>query len=81
MVFYSGLVIVDSGMAPWKEITGYAMVDATIAEQSFGRWFQYIIMIAALMAILTTLNGFWLASSRILYSMGKSRSCRSGSTT
>ena len=24
-------------------------------------------------AILTTLNGFWLASSRILYSMGKSR--------
>ena len=73
MVFYSGLVIVDSGMAPWSEITGYAMVDATIAEQSFGRWFQYIIMIAALMAILTTLNGFWLASSRILYSMGKSR--------
>ena len=30
-------------------------------------------MIAALLAILTTLNGFWLASSRILYSMGKSR--------
>jgi len=26
-----------------------------------------------MLAILTTLNGFWLASSRILYSMGKAR--------
>jgi len=73
IVFYSILPLVDSGMAPWDTITGYLMVDATIAGQSFGRWFQYIIMVAALMAILTTLNGFWLASSRILYSMGKAR--------
>ena len=72
-VFYSILPIVDSGMEPWDKITGYLMVDATIAGQTFGRWFQYVIMIAALLAILTTLNGFWLASSRILYSMGKAR--------
>jgi amino acid transporter len=73
IVFYSILPIVDSGMAPWKVITEYQMVDATIAGQSIGRWAQYVIMLAALGAIITTLNGFWLASSRILYSMGKAR--------
>jgi basic amino acid/polyamine antiporter, APA family len=73
IVFYSILPLVDSGMAPWDKITGYLMVDANIAGQTFGRWFEYIIMVAALLAILTTLNGFWLASSRILYSMGKAR--------
>ena len=40
---------------------------------SFGTWFKYIVAGVALLAIVTTLNGFWLASARILYSMGKAR--------
>ena len=73
IVFYSILPIVDSGMLPWSELQNTEMVDATIGGQLFGTWFKYIVAGVALLAIVTTLNGFWLASARILYSMGKAR--------
>lgn len=73
IVFYSILPLVDSGMLPWSQLQNTEMVDATIGGQLFGRWFEYMVAGVALLAILTTLNGFWLASARILYSMGKAR--------
>lgn len=73
IVFYSILPLVNSGMLPWSELQNTEMVDATIGGMLFGRWFQYLVAGVALLAIITTLNGFWLASARILYSMGKAR--------
>lgn len=73
IVFYSILPLVDSGMLPWSELQNTEMVDATIGGHLFGRWFQYMVAGVALLTIITTLTGFWLASARILYSMGKAR--------
>ncbi|MHB1344001.1 MAG: APC family permease [Thermoleophilia bacterium] len=73
IVFYSILPLVDSGMLPWSELQNTEMVDATIGGQLFGRWFQYMVAGVALLAIITTLTGFWLASARILFSMGQAR--------
>lgn len=73
IVFYTVLPLVDSGMLPWSELQNTEMVDATIGGRLFGRWFQYMVAGVALLTIITTLNGFWLASARILYSMGKAR--------
>ena len=71
IVFYSALVLADSGMLPWAELQNTEMPDATIGASIWGSWFKYMVMVAALLAILTTLTGFWLASARVLYSMGK----------
>ncbi len=73
IVFYSILPLVDSGMLPWSELQNTEMVDATIGGQLFGRWFQYMVAGVALLTIITTLTGFWLASARILFSMGQAR--------
>ena len=73
IVFYTLLVLTDSAMLPWAALQETEMPDATIGAGLFGEWFKYMVMVAALLAIMTTLTGFWLASARILYSMGKAR--------
>ena len=73
MFFYGLLPIVNSGMLPWEVLKETRMPSATIAGVLFGPWLQYLIAIATIATILTCLNGFWLASARIMYSMGKAR--------
>ena len=73
MVFYGSICLANSGMGPFSEISATEMVSATIAGDLYGTWAQYAIAIANFMALATCLNGFWLAGSRLLYSMGKAR--------
>ncbi len=73
IVFYTALVLADSGMLPWAELQNTEMPDATIGASIWGAWFKYLVMVAALLAILTTLTGFWLASARVLFAMGEQR--------
>ena len=60
-------------MLPWAELQNTEMPDATIGASIWGAWFKYLVMVAALLAILTTLTGFWLASARVLFAMGEQR--------
>ncbi|MHC1604935.1 MAG: APC family permease [Candidatus Methanofastidiosia archaeon] len=73
MVLYGGLCIVNCGMMPFDQIIETEMVSATIAGALYGRGAQYAIALANFFALATCLNGFWLASSRLLYSMGRAR--------
>jgi len=74
IAFYGGLCLVNSAMLPFDEIVNNTpMVSATIAEMLYGSWAKYAIALANFCALATCLNGFWLAASRLLYSMGKAR--------
>ncbi|WP_457551120.1 APC family permease [Desulfobacula sp.] len=73
ILFYSGLCIVNSGMLPFAELQNMEMTSATLLKINYGVGAQYAMAIATLLACLTCLNGFWLGSIRLLYSMGKSR--------
>jgi amino acid transporter len=73
IVFYAGLCIVNSGMLPFSELVDMEMTSATLLKIHFGVGAQYAMAIATLFACFTCLNGFWLGSVRLMYSMGKSR--------
>lgn len=74
IAFYGGLCIVNAAMLPFDTIINETpMVSATIAGALYGTWAQYAIALANFCALATCLNGFWLAGSRLLYSMGRSR--------
>jgi APA family basic amino acid/polyamine antiporter len=71
--FYAGLCIVNSGMLPFDELQKMEMTSATLLKLHYGVGAQYAMAIATLLACFTCLNGFWLGSVRLMYSMGKSR--------
>jgi amino acid transporter len=73
ILFYSGLCIVNSGMMPFDGLKDMEMTSATLLKTHFGVGAQYAMAIATLLACLTCLNGFWLGSARLMYSMGKAR--------
>jgi len=73
IVFYALLCTANSGMLPYEEMIATPMVSATVAAGLYGTGAQYAICIATFCALATCVNGFWLATSRILYSMGKAR--------
>lgn len=73
IAFYGGLCLVNSAMLPFDEILNTPMVSATIAGALYGDWARYAIAIANFCALATCLNGFWLAGSRLIYSMGRAR--------
>jgi len=73
ILFYSGLCIVNAGMMPFDGLKDMEMTSATLLKTHFGVGAQYAMAIATLLACLTCLNGFWLGSIRLMYSMGKAR--------
>jgi APA family basic amino acid/polyamine antiporter len=72
-VFYAGLCIANAGMLPFDELMKMEMTSASLLKLHFGVGAQYAMAIATLLACLTCLNGFWLGSIRLMYSMGKGR--------
>lgn len=73
IVFYAGLCLVNAGMLPFAELSKMEMTSASLLKLHYGTGAQYAMAIATLLACLTCLNGFWLGSIRLLYSMGKAR--------
>ena len=57
----------DSNGSPVKWLTG------AMLERSMGRAGTAAVSVAVLMAVFTGINGFYLAASRLLYSMGRAR--------
>ena len=73
ILFYSGLCIVNSGMLPFDALSKMEMTSASLLKTHFGVAAQYAMAIATLLACFTCLNGFWLGSIRLMYSMGEAR--------
>jgi len=73
-VFYIA-VILGAGMAgPWQDIIGTDLPTAAAFSSAFeSEMLVKLVLVAGLIGLLTSWNGFFLAGSRVLFSLGRGR--------
>jgi len=74
-VFFYILLIISTSMAgDWKSLLGSDLLTARIFEHTFYSGILVkAILIAIIIGLLTSWNGFFLAGSRVLFAMGRGR--------
>lgn len=75
-LFYAFLLVTLGGALPWKEFVGFdspsaALLFREIYPGSVGTLLYMLILVGAICGLLTTWNGFMMASSQILMSMAR----------
>jgi len=74
VLFYVVLVLSISVCAPRSEIIGADLPAAAAFGAAFeSKFFVYVVLSAALLGLFTSWNGFFLAGSRVLFSLGRGR--------
>jgi len=72
IVFYTSIIAVVAYLHPWPLLLGHSFATAYAFETAFGqRWIVQIIFLAALLSLLKVFNGNFLASSRMLFALGR----------
>jgi amino acid transporter len=72
IVFYTSIIAVVAYIHPWQSLLGHSFATAYAFEAAFGqRWIVQIIFLAALLSLLKVFNGNFLASSRLLFALGR----------
>lgn len=71
-VFYLVVIASVSYLAPWQGLVGRPFATAAAFEHAIGqRWILNVIMGAALVSLLKVMNGTFVASSRLLFALGR----------
>ena len=71
-VFYIAVIAVVAYVHPWKELTGKAFATAAAFEHAIGaHWLIKLVLIAALLSLFKVYNGNLIASSRLLFALGR----------
>jgi APA family basic amino acid/polyamine antiporter len=73
LFFYFGVFFVSAGVVPYKELaesTAEVPIEL-VAVKTLGTAGFYVVIIAGIMGLVTTLNGFLIGSSRLMYGMAK----------
>jgi len=72
IVFYTVIIAAVAYAAPWQELSGQSFMTAVAFEHAVGsRWIVSIILAAALLSLVKCFNGNFVASSRLLFGMGR----------
>jgi amino acid transporter len=72
--FYCVLIWSVSITGPWQELVGADLPTAQAFQQALGSpWLSNLVLIAALLGLFTSWNGFFLAGSRVLFALGRGR--------
>ena len=72
MTFYILVIASVSYLAPWRSLLGERFATAAAFEHAIGRrWVVNVIMAAALVSLLKIMNGVFVASSRLLFALGR----------
>ena len=72
ILFYTIVIAAVGYVAPWRELTGEKFMTAVAFEHAVGaRWIVSVILGAALLSLLKVFNGNLIASSRMLFAMGR----------
>lgn len=77
-LFYSLILISTGGCLPWQEYTTYprpaiSLMFTTLYPNAFGTVMFWVAWIGAMTGLLTTWNGFYIASARLLLGMSRAR--------
>lgn len=74
VLFYIVLILSISFCAPREQIVGASLPAAAAFEATFSsKLFVNLVLSAALLGLFTSWNGFFLAGSRVLFSLGRGR--------
>jgi amino acid transporter len=72
ILFYTIIVAAVAYVAPWHALIGEKFMTAVAFERAIGaRWIVNIILAAALLSLFKCFNGNFLASSRLLFALGR----------
>ncbi len=71
-VFYIAIILGAGMTAPWRSIVGEELPTAAAFSSAFESQFLVrLVLVAGLIGLLTSWNGFFLAGSRVLFSLGR----------
>jgi APA family basic amino acid/polyamine antiporter len=71
-VFYVLIILAVSISMPWTVSSKLPMTSSAVFEAAFGYvWAAKLVIFTALLGLITTLNGMYVASSRLLFSLGR----------
>src|SRR5207244_11001438 len=71
-LFYTIVIAALGYVAPWRLLTSQKFMTAVAFEQAVGsRWIVSVILAAALLSLFKVFNGNFVASSRLLFAMGR----------
>ena len=72
ILFYTIVIAAVGYVAPWRQLTGEKFMTAVAFEHAVGsRWIVSVILAAALLSLFKVFNGNFVASSRLLFAMGR----------
>jgi amino acid transporter len=70
--FYVAVIAVVSMLRPWQELIGTDFATVIAFKEAFGwEWLVGLILFGAVLSLLKVFNGMFLASTRLLYALGK----------
>jgi amino acid transporter len=70
--FYVTIILAVALCMPWNELKQFDMPTAQVFDAAFGyAWATKLVLVTALLGLVTSLNGFFLASTRVLFSAGR----------
>ena len=70
--FYTAAIAVVAYVYPWRSLAGASFLTAAAFERAFGsRWIVDVILATALLSLFKVFNGNFIASSRMLYALGR----------
>ncbi len=73
-VFYIAIILGAGMTAPWRSIVGEELPTAAAFSSAFeSPLLVRLVLVAGLIGLLTSWNGFFLAGSRVLFSLGRGR--------
>lgn len=74
-ILYALVTLCVAGYIPYKDLLSqnHAWATGWIADQVFGRFGGVVLTVPVLAGILTGMNGFFMATTRLLFSMGRSK--------
>lgn len=74
-ILYTLVTLCVAGYIPYKDLLkqNHAWATGWIADQVFGRFGGIALTVPVLAGILTGMNGFFMATTRLLFSMGRSK--------
>ena len=71
-LFYALLILSVGMTGPWQSLVDAELPTAAAFERAFSTpWLAQLVLINALIGLLTSWNGFFLAGSRVLFALGR----------
>ncbi len=71
-LFYIVLIISTGMVSPWKVLLQEELTTAAAFKNAFdGGWLTKVVLITALIGLITSWNGFFIACSRVIFALGR----------